>query len=711
MSRYTSTEPPSSGHPSASSANRATVAKLCALKRLDSKRLNEWGVFDSFCTLEKKDGTPYSVTGIQIPYFSRDGKTTLLTRVRVLMQDAPGCSRFYQDRGTSNQLYGLWKLSNPPKPILLVEGESDVWACWHSPDPLSADVLGVCGSFGLTKPLAKWALDRSSEGLSEGQPARPIYMWDERDSGADDFLCSGYKHLGEILVVSHPKHKDLGDLWAHWAKDPKVFTLQLDACVQTGRVTTAEEAAAKVKAAAKKGRGKRPVFHPATSKLAEEFAQLDCAKTLGFDMRISGWRQYTDGVWKPCLDYVLRQEAFNFFRTRRDEDDEDDAGFNHSALSSLARLLEHQLYRPFKDLNPPYLPFTNGLLNVETREFTETSREDLLTWRLPYPYAPEAGVACPATQAFLGQCVGGDVRQIEVLRAFLFAVLTSQHSWHRYLEILGPGASGKSTFINLATLMMGEHNVRSTQLRLFDSRFEPARLRDMRLVLVTDSESFVGAVDTFKAMIGGDRIRAEEKMKQPGEDFIFTGMVIVAANTSIRSNDYSSGLKRRRLTIRFDHVVPTPHRRNLIPEFEAELPAFVNWVLTLGVTEARRLVCDVDINHPLYDAARENLLETNHLAQWAEARLTYTEQPQDLMPIGTLALSCEQYLYPNYRVFCEDNGIVRPLSTSSFSPSLLDLLKNQFGWPEVGRIKKKQGHYFTAIRLRVFEDSPPQDTF
>jgi putative DNA primase/helicase len=67
----------------------------------------------------------------------------------------------------------------------------------------------------------------------------------------------------------------------------------------------------------------------------------------------------------------------------------------------------------------------------------------------------------------------------------------------------------------LCTLLVGETNQVSTNLQnLENNRFEGALLYGKRLVLITDSERYGGAISTLKSITGGDPIRYERKNRQ-----------------------------------------------------------------------------------------------------------------------------------------------------------------------------------------------------
>jgi putative DNA primase/helicase len=69
-----------------------------------------------------------------------------------------------------------------------------------------------------------------------------------------------------------------------------------------------------------------------------------------------------------------------------------------------------------------------------------------------------------------------DTGTIQLLRAFMAALLRGPAKYQRFLHLIGPGGTGKSTFIRLLQSLAGEKNTVSTDLKqLEQNRFERPR--------------------------------------------------------------------------------------------------------------------------------------------------------------------------------------------------------------------------------------------
>ncbi|ACB54126.1 hypothetical protein cce_4778 [Crocosphaera subtropica ATCC 51142] len=244
------------------------------------------------------------------------------------------------------------------------------------------------------------------------------------------------------------------------------------------------------------------------------------------------------------------------------------------------------------------IPFRNGVLDIETRDLWPHSPTNYFTWSLPYDYNPLA-TGEPIKQWLL-EMMQGDESLVELVRAYLHGVVTGRADWQKFLELIGPGGTGKSTLIRLAIALVGFSNCHVTTLkRLETSKFETANIKDKRLVLVTDAERYTGDVTTLKALTGEDSLPYEKKMQQATGGFKPDCLVIIAGNEHIKTSDYTSGLQRRRITVGMRRKISEENQRNLIKhdnqgnisgEFVPYIPGFLNWVLEMESEKASECI-------------------------------------------------------------------------------------------------------------------------
>ncbi|MCK9394273.1 MAG: phage/plasmid primase, P4 family [Methylobacter sp.] len=401
------------------------------------------------------------------------------------------------------------------------------------------------------------------------------------------------------------------------------------------------------------------------SDLSSELTQEFIDKFI-YDTLAKTWFGYNEGLWMPLDMHLMHRMLANRLRSILTK------GFPHHRLVSVEKFLGVDLALDEWSTQPNLLPLKNGILNTQTLEIQEHSPKNRFTWQLPYCYDESATM--PITAGWLSKSTSGDADAINIIRAFFRSALLSE-GVQKFLELIGPGGTGKSTMIRLLTMMIGDNNCASTDLYNLETiRFETAKFYQKKLVIISDSMSYGGSVAVLKAMTGGDPLRLERKNQQQIATFMYQGATVIAANEAIQSTDYTSGLSRRRLPIIFKNKITDADQEKWSSEggletaMQLELPGLLNWILLMSEKEMQNAIGR--INSGLSATGREHLCETNRIAQWIEDNLvtisgyiTYVGNAKDFP---------EQKLYPNYKEWCAENGNL-PISMSRFSKTLIDV--------------------------------------
>jgi putative DNA primase/helicase len=397
-------------------------------------------------------------------------------------------------------------------------------------------------------------------------------------------------------------------------------------------------------------------------------------------------------------------------------------GYSTNLISDVTSLMEGHIAHYDWCNDPTRLAFQNGVLELDTDEFVEHSADNYITWGLDFKYDPTADPG-PITE-WLFRTQYGDEARVQVLRAWLRSCLVGKgNEIQRFLEVIGPGGRGKSTFANLCSALVGCGNFASTTLnQLEQSRFELSSIKGKRLTLINDSERYGGSAQTFKALTGGDSLRYEEKLKSIGEPFVYTGMVMLVANEPIQTSDPSSGLARRRLTIEFNRSLydKSSEARDMIKIesgtvsgcWKQHLPGLVNWVLAMSDQDMRRYLLDTQELVPSLRRVRNNiLLNSNNLIEWLNAECVFVEghvsavgkkipapREQNGGPSERYCNS-SSHLYPSYCAFAEDTGS-KPVGQKRFINLLIDSCTNQLGLEGITTFSKYGRPFIKNIAVR-----------
>jgi len=414
---------------------------------------------------------------------------------------------------------------------------------------------------------------------------------------------------------------------------------------------------------------------------------------LAWNIEVREWYSYglnQPGIWerepKEAVEQVVRIEL----------DAELPDGYSYRQLTDIINLLKSDLLVKKWNQVKGYIPLQNGVLNKKTKKLSPHSPGHRLTHCLPFAYDPEA--TCQPIVDWLKETVGHKEDLVKFLLAYLNAVVNQRADLQRYLELIGPGGTGKSTYMKLASALVGERNVHTTKHQILEeSRFETANLAGKLLTLITEADQYVGAVNVLKAITGQDPLHYEQKMKQAGDGFVYEGMCITAGNEPSRSSDYTSGLARRKIPVWFRNFIPSQKRRDLDSEFKQYLPGLLNLVLNYSDEEVTDLIRNAEQKCPsLQEYQRETLCETNPIADWLDNKVLRSPNtryaPSDL--------------YTAYTRYSEEAG-QKPVSQKRFSNLLIDLCQVQLGWSDVSKGRDRRGRYIVGLELRQNGDFSP----
>ena len=239
------------------------------------------------------------------------------------------------------------------------------------------------------------------------------------------------------------------------------------------------------------------------------------------------------GLWSPLNELEAKADIYNKLDIIKEE--HLPRGFGPKLIGDMYTMLKMQLSFDEWNENKNLLLFKNGVLDANSLSLMPFQREFYLIQLLPYDYNPTAD--CEQIIKWLKFTQNGDWGRVQVLRAWLRAVLMGASNIQKFVEIVGPGKSGKSTYANLCNALVGDENTTiSTLEHLEKNRFETANLFKKKLLLFNDVERYGGSVSILKALTGRDLLRNEHKY-QVGKQkpFKFDGLCMITANEPIQT--------------------------------------------------------------------------------------------------------------------------------------------------------------------------------
>lgn len=229
----------------------------------------------------------------------------------------------------------------------------------------------------------------------------------------------------------------------------------------------------------------------------------------------------------------------------------------------------------------------NGTLDLETFEFREHRREDLLTKIAGVRYDPDA--TCPLWLEHLKTVFCADEEVIAGFQGMMGYSLL-QNNPEQIMSILwGSGKNGKSETLKAIALVLNDYATNIEAGTLMQSRHDDAgrarpdvlRLKGARFVTCTEPEQdAILSESLIKSVTGDHKVTARPLYGKPIE-FKPGAKIFLATNYLPKIHGTDNGIWRRIWLFPFVAVIP-PEKRQ--PEygnvlFEQEGPGILNWMI------------------------------------------------------------------------------------------------------------------------------------
>lgn len=232
-----------------------------------------------------------------------------------------------------------------------------------------------------------------------------------------------------------------------------------------------------------------------------------------------------------------------------------------------------------------FINLKNGVLSVATGELLPHNKIYDFRYTLPYDFDPEA--KCSTWSKYLDEVFIGDKDLIGLTQEiFGYTVLGGKPYLHKAFMLYGTGRNGKSVFLDTLRGMLGESNCSSTPIDSLGEKFSRSDLMGKIANLAGETERREIASGVFKAIVGGDSIKASFKGK---DEFNFSPQcrMFFSGNFYPTFKDSSAGMNERLVIIPFVRYFKTEERdTGLTEKIIAELPGVFNWAL-LGLARLR----------------------------------------------------------------------------------------------------------------------------
>lgn len=375
---------------------------------------------------------------------------------------------------------------------------------------------------------------------------------------------------------------------------------------------------------------------------------------------------YNGVVWNPLPDKELQREMAQIYIDA-------EVAYSQNAIKSAVETMKLSL--PVMGVTARNLiGFSNGVFDTRTGQFRQHSKTDWLLIASELPFSPPAEGETLASHApnfwkWLRRSVANNNRKTDRVLAALFMVLANRYDWQLFLEVTGPGGSGKSVMAEICTMLAGKANTVSASMKALEDARDRALVVGYSLIIMPDMTRYAGDGAGIKAITGGDKVSIDPKHKAPYSTRI-QAVVLAVNNNAMTFSDRSGGISRRRVIFNFTEVVPENERDTMLAEkIEGELAVIIRHLLTRFASqdEAKRLLHEQQKSEEALAIKREG----DSLVDFCGYLLASVAC--DGMFIGNAEIvpfSPRKYLYHAYLAYMRANGLSKPVSLMRFGTDM-----------------------------------------
>ena len=332
------------------------------------------------------------------------------------------------------------------------------------------------------------------------------------------------------------------------------------------------------------------------------------------------------------------------------------------------------------DTDPNTINVKNGLLDLQSGKLRQHNPYYLSTTQLPVEYKPNAAWAVKnngmpiispdsgkplrndagrAIQHFITSVVEEDC--IDLIYEMIGYCLSTQAKYDRGFILVGDGANGKGTLLNLISTMLGTDNISTVPAQdLAENRFKTAELFGKLANICADLPANpIENSAPLKMITSGDSISAERKHQQPFK-FRPYATLLFSANEIPRSRDRTYAYYRRWSFIPFPNRFEGEQRDEKLID-KITTPDNLSALLALSIEGLQRLwkkgnFTESESANAIMDEYKS---DNDNVLQFVDDCLT-------VVPGRTVH---RKVLYNTYTDYCKDSGY-NALSKRRFNKAL-----------------------------------------
>ncbi|WP_230578778.1 primase-like DNA-binding domain-containing protein [Xenorhabdus bovienii] len=399
---------------------------------------------------------------------------------------------------------------------------------------------------------------------------------------------------------------------------------------------------------------------------------------------------YNGPTWETVSDNELRRAMVAIF-------DQHDTPYSPNGINNAIYAMKLQI-PVIGEQRSDLIGFCNGVYELSTQKFTPHQPEHWLMNHNGIEFTQPAigenlSDHAPDFYRWLSHAAGQNENKMNRIKAALFMILANRYDWQLFIEVTGEGGSGKSVFTYIATLLAGEHNTASGNMRALDEARGRYQFVGKSLITLPDQVKYVGEGAGIKAITGGDLIEVDGKYEKQFSTII-KAVVLATNNEPMSFTERNGGIARRRVIFPFNIPVKESEKDPQLPEkISRELPVIIRHLLTefADQNKAKKLLqAQRDSNEALTVKSHSDPLYRF---------CGYLVSVNDVtgMKMGNKNISPRAprlYLYHAYLSFMEAHGFERPLTLTKFGESIPKIMLEYR--KEYRKVRTKKGYSYNV---------------
>ncbi len=315
--------------------------------------------------------------------------------------------------------------------------------------------------------------------------------------------------------------------------------------------------------------------------------------------------------------------------------------------------------------------FQNCVLNLDTMETQEHDPETGFRQILPYEYNQKA--VCPNFDKMLKKVTREDEDLEKVLCEWMGYAIAGDTYWlHKALILIGDGANGKSTFLDVIKMLVGADNYSCVDLKALGKSEYARQLLDGKFFNISEETPDDDLLNNhmFKLLSAGGEITVRQPYRE-AYSIRNKAKLLFACNSLPESRDLSKGFFRRFMVVPFNAEF-TPEDPDFDPhileKMQIELPGILNRAL-----EGYKRLClqqGFTYSKAIDKAVRAYRYDLDNEQRWADEHLEII--PKEKPEYETTSLPIKE-LYIYYLQDLKDN-LEKPLTRTKFTQSIRKLI-------------------------------------